>query len=75
MDLLVNRVDVWAASTKDRPGALSGILRGLYEARADGPGVEVGCHGGKLNLAPRPAQRAFSPNISSNTLTASSPVQ
>ena len=35
MDLLVNRVDVWAASTKDKPGGLSGILKGLYEAGAD----------------------------------------
>ena len=35
MDLLVNRVDVWAASTADKPGSLSGILKGLYEAGAD----------------------------------------
>jgi hypothetical protein len=35
MDLLVNRVDVWATSTKDKPGGLSGILKGLYEAGAD----------------------------------------
>jgi hypothetical protein len=35
MDLLVNRVDVWAASTVDKPGGLSGILTGLYEAGAD----------------------------------------
>ena len=35
MDLLVNRVDVWAASTVDKPGGLSGILKGLYEAGAD----------------------------------------
>ena len=35
MDLLVNRVDVWAASTADKPGGLSGILKGLYEAGAD----------------------------------------
>jgi len=35
MDLLVNRVDVWAASTSDKPGGLSGILKGLCEAGAD----------------------------------------
>ena len=35
MELLVERVDVWAASTVDKPGGLSGILTGLYEAGAD----------------------------------------
>ncbi len=35
VDLIVNRVDVWAASTVDKPGGLSGILKGLYEAGAD----------------------------------------
>jgi len=35
MDLLVNRVDVWAASTVDKPGGILGILKGLYEAGAD----------------------------------------
>jgi len=35
MDLLVNRVDVWAASTADKPGGISGILKGLHEAGAD----------------------------------------
>lgn len=35
MGLLVNRVDVWAASAVDKPGGLSGILKGLYEAGAD----------------------------------------
>ena len=35
MDLLINRVDIWAASTVDKPGGLSGILKGLYEAGAD----------------------------------------
>ena len=35
MDLLINRVDVWAASTVDQPGGVSGILKGLYEAGAD----------------------------------------
>jgi len=35
MDLLVNHVDVWAASTADKPGGISGILKGLYEAGAD----------------------------------------
>ena len=35
MDLIVERVDVWAASTVDKPGGLSGILKDLYEAGAD----------------------------------------
>ena len=35
MDLLIDRVDVWAASTVDKPGGVSGILNGLYEAGAD----------------------------------------
>ncbi len=35
MDLIVERVDVWAASTVDKPGGLSGILTDLYEAGAD----------------------------------------
>jgi hypothetical protein len=35
MDLLVDRVDVWAADTVDKPGGLSGILKGLSEAGAD----------------------------------------
>ena len=35
MDLLVDRVDVWAARTVDKPGGVSGILKGLYEAGAD----------------------------------------
>jgi len=35
MDLLVNRVEVWAASTVDKPGGLSALLNGLYEAGAD----------------------------------------
>ncbi len=35
MDLIVERVDVWAASTVDKPGGLSGILKGLHEAGAD----------------------------------------
>jgi len=35
MDLLINRVDVWAASTVDKPGGVSGVLKGLYEAGAD----------------------------------------
>ena len=35
MDLLVNRVDVWTASIADKPGGLSGILKGVYEAGAD----------------------------------------
>lgn len=35
MDLLVDRVDVWAADTVDKPGGLSGILKDLSEAGAD----------------------------------------
>ena len=35
MDLLVNRVDVWTASIADKPGGLSGTLKGVYEAGAD----------------------------------------
>ena len=35
MDLLVNRVDVWTADIADKPGGLSGTLKGVYEAGAD----------------------------------------
>jgi hypothetical protein len=35
MDLLVEAVDVWAASIPDRPGALAGALEPLREAGAD----------------------------------------
>ena len=35
MDLIVERVDVWAASIKDEPGGLSRKLKGLAEAGAD----------------------------------------
>ena len=35
MDLIVDRVDVWAASVKDKPGGLARILTGLSEAGAD----------------------------------------
>lgn len=35
MDLIVERVDVWAASMKDQPGTLSRMLAGLREAGAD----------------------------------------
>ena len=35
MDLLVDRVDVWAADTVDKPGGLSGILKDLSEVGAD----------------------------------------
>jgi hypothetical protein len=35
MDLLVNRVDVGTASIADKPGGLSGTLKGVYEAGAD----------------------------------------
>lgn len=35
MELIVERVDVWAASIKDKPGGLTRILTGLSEAGAD----------------------------------------
>ena len=35
MELIVERVNVWAASIKDKPGGLSRILTGLREAGAD----------------------------------------
>ena len=35
MDLLINRVDVWTASIADKPGGLSGTLKGVFEAGAD----------------------------------------
>jgi len=35
MDLLVERVDVWAASIQDRPGGLAQVLATLREAGAD----------------------------------------
>ena len=35
MDKLVNRVDVWTASIADKPGGLSGTLKGVFEAGAD----------------------------------------
>jgi len=35
MDLLVERVDVWAAPIKDEPGGLAKLLTGLREAGAD----------------------------------------
>jgi hypothetical protein len=35
MDLIVERVDVWAAGIKDEPGSLARILTGLREAGAD----------------------------------------
>ena len=35
MDLIVERVDVWAASIVDKPGALAVLLTGLREAGAD----------------------------------------
>ncbi|HET6893568.1 MAG TPA: ACT domain-containing protein [Pyrinomonadaceae bacterium] len=35
MDLLVERVDVWAASIEDKPGGLAGVLATLREAGAD----------------------------------------
>ena len=35
MDLIVERVDVWAASIKDEPGRLARVLTGLREAGAD----------------------------------------
>jgi hypothetical protein len=35
MDLLVERVDVWAAAIQDRPGGLAEVLATLREAGAD----------------------------------------
>lgn len=35
MDLIVDRIEVWAASVKDKPGRLARILAGLSEAGAD----------------------------------------
>ena len=35
MNLIVKRVDVWAASIKDEPGGLAKILTGLRETGAD----------------------------------------
>jgi hypothetical protein len=35
MEMLVERVDVWAANIEDRPGALAGVLTALREAGAD----------------------------------------
>src|SRR5215471_10333862 len=35
MDLLVEHVDVWAASIQDKPGALATVLAELREAGAD----------------------------------------
>jgi hypothetical protein len=35
MDLLVERVDVWAANIPDRPGGLAEVLAALREAGAD----------------------------------------
>jgi hypothetical protein len=35
MELIVERVDVWAASITDKPGALARLLKGLREAGAD----------------------------------------
>jgi hypothetical protein len=35
MNLIVERVDVWAASIKDQPGGLAKILTGLRESGAD----------------------------------------
>jgi len=35
MDLLVERVDVWAAAIQDRPGSLAELLTNLREAGAD----------------------------------------
>lgn len=35
MDLLVERVDVWAASIEDKPGGLAGVLATLRDAGAN----------------------------------------
>ena len=35
MDMIVERVDVWAAHISDKPGGLSWVLKGMREAGAD----------------------------------------
>ena len=35
MNLIVERVEVWAARIEDKPGSLANILTGLREAGAD----------------------------------------
>jgi hypothetical protein len=35
MDLLVERVDVWAATIQDKPGGLAGVLGALRDVGAD----------------------------------------
>ena len=35
MDLLVERIDVWAATIDDKPGGLAGTLKALRDAGAD----------------------------------------
>lgn len=35
MDLIIERIDVWAATIKDEPGDLARVLNGLREAGAD----------------------------------------
>ncbi|HEY4039859.1 MAG TPA: ACT domain-containing protein [Burkholderiaceae bacterium] len=35
MDLLVEKVDVWAAPIQDKPGALAKLLKSLHQAGAD----------------------------------------
>jgi hypothetical protein len=35
MDLLVEHVDVWAATIEDKPGSLAGVLATLHEVGAD----------------------------------------
>jgi hypothetical protein len=35
MDLVVERVDVWAAAIQDRPGGVAELLRALHKAGAD----------------------------------------
>ncbi len=35
MDLLIERVDVWAAAIQDRPGAVAELLKTLHKAGAD----------------------------------------
>ncbi len=35
MDIILQRVDVWAASVEDKPGGLAGVLAALRDAGAD----------------------------------------
>ena len=56
MDLIVERVDVWAAEIKDKPGGLTRKLTGLQEAGVDldfAIARRVGeCDGGQAGVYP-----------------------